>query len=137
MTNKNMRYFNHARHIAEMSDFNRVHIGCVAVQGNRILSTGFNTNKSHPMQAHYNRFREFNGDSICNHSLHAEMACLVPLCGCNIDFNKVDLYIYRIRKDIGKGYVRPCKACMQAIIELGIRNIYYTSNDGFVHESIS
>jgi len=137
MTAKNIKYFNHAKHIAEMSDFNRIHIGCIAVQGNKILSTGFNTNKSHPLQMHYNRFRELHGDGMCKHSLHAEIACLVPLWSCEIDWSKVDLYVYRIRRDIGKGLARCCPACMEAIKELGIKSIYYTTNDGFAHEYIN
>lgn len=136
MTNKNIRCFNYAKHIAELSDYNRIHIGCIAVQGNRILSTGFNTKKSHPLQAHYNSFRKFKGNCVCKHGLHAEMACLVPLWHSNIDWNKVDIYVYRIRKDIGSGFARCCPACMKAIKELGIRNIYYTGNSDYIHERI-
>ena len=31
---------------------------------------------------------------------------------------------------------RPCPSCMAAIKDLGIRNIYYTTDDGFSHEII-
>ena len=31
---------------------------------------------------------------------------------------------------------RPCNACLAAIKDLGIRNIYYTTDDGFVHEKL-
>lgn len=126
-----------AKHVAELSDYKRIHIGCVAVQGNRVLSTGFNSTKSHPLQAHYNRFRQFYGACVCSHTLHAEIACLIPLWGCDIDWGKVDLYIYRLRRDIDHGLSRPCPACLAAIKELGIKNVYYTTDDGYAHEKIA
>lgn len=119
-----------------MSDYSRIHIGCIAVQGNKILSTGFNTNKSHPLQAHYNRFRAFKGTDVCKHGLHAEIACILTLRDSEVDWSKIDLYVYRIRKDIGQGISRPCVGCMTAIRELGIKNVYYTSDCGFIHEVI-
>lgn len=30
----------------------------------------------------------------------------------------------------------PCPSCMAAIKDLGIKDIFYTSNDGYVHERI-
>ena len=32
---------------------------------------------------------------------------------------------------------RPCPSCMAAIKDLGIKDIYYTTNDGFAHEKIN
>ena len=46
------------------------------------------------------------------------------------------LYIYRIRKDQPFGIARPCPSCMAAIRDLGIRDIYYTTNDGYVCERL-
>ena len=31
---------------------------------------------------------------------------------------------------------RPCPSCMAAIRDLGIRDIYYTTNDGYVYERL-
>ena len=31
---------------------------------------------------------------------------------------------------------RPCPSCMAAIRDLGIRDIYYTTNDGYVCERL-
>ena len=44
------------------------------------------------------------------------------------------LYIYRIRKDQPYGMARPCPSCMAAIKDIGIKDIYYTTNDGFSYE---
>ena len=31
---------------------------------------------------------------------------------------------------------RPCPSCMAAIKDMGIKHIYYTTNDGFVYENL-
>lgn len=68
--------------------------------------------------------------------LHAEIHCLNQIRNLNINFLKVKLYIYRIRRDQPFGLARPCPSCMAAIRDLGIRNIYYTTNNGYSYERI-
>lgn len=118
-----------------MSDFKRVHIGCIAVYKNQILSVGYNTNKTHPLQKKYNKFRNINYDNVEPIPfLHAEMSCLLQIKEMDIDFNKVELYIYREDKNGNLAMCRPCKACMKMIDTLGIKNIYYTTNNGYAKE---
>ena len=54
----------------------------------------------------------------------------------NVNFSRVKLYIYRIRVDQPFGMARPCLSCMAAIKDIGIRDIYYTTNDGYVYERL-
>lgn len=68
--------------------------------------------------------------------LHAEINCLNSIRHMDINFSKVKLYIYRSRCDQEYGMSRPCPSCMAAIKDLGIRHIYYTTNDGFAYENI-
>lgn len=128
------RYFKKARQVALISDYQKVHIGCVAVYQGNIISIACNTNKTHPMQKYYNRYREESDAMIPK--LHAEINCLNQLKHLNINFSKVKLYIYRIRNDRPYGMARPCPSCMAAIRDLGIKDIYYTTNDGYVYERI-
>lgn len=134
------KYFTRARNIAAVSDVKQAHIGCVAVYQKRIIGVGCNCNKTHPMQKKYDRFRELNLDGCGGiahlHSLHAEMNCISQIKNLDINFNGVRLYIYRIRKDKPAGLARPCPACMAAIKDLGIRDIYYTTNDGYSYEKL-
>ena len=134
ISNTDYRYFKKARQVALISDYQKVHIGCVAVYQGNIISIAYNTNKTHPMQKYYNRYREESDVMIPK--LHAEINCLNQLKHLNINFSKVKLYIYRIRNDRPYGMARPCPSCMAAIRDLGIRDIYYTTNDGYVHERI-
>ena len=132
--NIDYRYFDKARQIADISDYNRVHIGCIAVYQGQIIGIGCNCNKTHPTQKLYNRYRE-QSDSMLP-KLHAEISCLNQIKHLDINFTKVKLYIYRIRKDQPFGLSRPCLSCMAAIKDLGIRDIYYTTNDGYSYERL-
>ena len=132
--NVDYRYFDKARQIADISDYNRVHIGCVAVYQGQIIGIGCNCNKTHPTQKLYNKYRE-QSDSMLP-KLHAEISCLNQIKHLDINFTKVKLYIYRIRKDQPFGLSRPCLSCMAAIKDLGIQDIYYTTNDGYAYEKL-
>lgn len=128
------KYFDKARQVAEISDYSKQHIGCVAVYQGQVIGLGCNTNKTHPTQKFYNKFR-CNSECMLP-KLHAEMSCINQIRHLNINFQKVKLYTYRIRKDQPHGMSRPCPSCMAAIKDLGIREIYYTTNDGYSYEKL-
>ncbi len=134
MNKSDYKYFEKARMIADTSDYRRIHVGCVAVYQGNVIGTGCNCNKTHPVQKYYNKYRLKSDDLLPK--LHAEINCINSIKGMDINFHKVKLYIYRIRNDRPFGLSRPCPSCMAAIKEIGIRNIYYTSNDGYIHEQI-
>lgn len=134
MTQSDYKYFSKARQAALISDYRKTHIGCVAVYHGSIIGMGCNCNKTHPVQKFYNKYRETRDELLPK--LHAEINCINQIKNYDINFQKVKLYIYRIRKDRPFGISRPCPSCMAAIKDLGIRDIYYTSNDGYVHERI-
>lgn len=135
MTRKQESFFEAAEAVSKTSEFPRVHIGCVVTNGNhRIISSGINSTKTHPIQKKYNAER-FDVN-IGTHSLHAELDALLPLLKEDIDFSKVELYTYRELADGTMAMSRPCPSCMKLIKDLGIRNIYYTTQDGYAHEEI-
>lgn len=118
-----------------MSDFARAPTGCVVAQRGRVLAAGFNSRKSHPQQLRYNRYREFRkGTSPLPAQLHAEVATLVQLKNADVDWNKVDVFIYRLRRDRPHGLARPCPACMRYLRDLGVKSVWYTTDDGVCHE---
>jgi len=134
LRNIDYRYFDKARQVALISDFHKTHIGCIAVHQGQVIGLGCNCNKTHLMQKYYNRYREPSESMLPK--LHAEINCINQIKHLDINFLKVKLYIYRIRKDQPFGLSRPCPSCMAAIKDLGIRDIYYTSNEGYVYERI-
>ena len=149
ITKHDLKCFEHARSISLLADYinstsnSRIRIGCVAVYGNKIISTGFNADRTHPLQAKYNQYRNLNNKENAVHKLHAEIMCLAPLIvppiKFEINWNKIKLYIYRERrcKDQETGNARPCPACMKLITDQGIKHIYYTTDIGFVYENLS
>ncbi len=127
-----------AKQVAENSDFKKTHVGCVIVYKSSVISSGHNTNKTHPMQKRYNRIRSGKfEDNGFTPKMHAEIMALSKLAGARLDTRKLSLYTYRIRKDKAFGLARPCPSCMQAIKDFGIRKICYTTDDGYAEESIS
>lgn len=132
--NTDYKYFDKARQAALISDFHKTHIGCVAVYQGNVIGIGCNCNKTHPMQKKYNKYRKQS--DLMLPKLHAEISCINSIRHLDINFSKVKLYIYRIRKDQLYGLARPCPSCMAAIRDLEIRDIYYTTNDGYVHERL-
>jgi deoxycytidylate deaminase len=135
-----MRFFDKAAEVAAQSDFEQYHVGCIAVLKNRIISASSNKLKTHPKQAEYDKYREFNNNLRSDpkniHSLHAEIACLSMIKERDINYKDVELYIVRLRRDRDYGLARPCAACMNLILNTGIRRIYYSTNISFAFESL-
>ena len=134
LRNIDYKYFNKARQVANISDYKKQHVGCVAVYQGQVIGLGCNTNKTHPIQKFYNKYRMPSDYMLPK--LHAEISCINQIKHLDINFSKVKLYIYRIRKDQPFGLSRPCLSCMAAIKDLGIRDIYYTTNDGYAYEKL-
>ena len=134
ISNTDYKYFDKARHAALVSDYHKTHIGAVAVYQGSIIGIGCNCNKTHPIQKFYNRYRKQS--DLLLPKLHAEINCINSIRHLDINFSRVKLYIYRIRKDQPFGLSRPCPSCMAAINDLGIKDIYYTTNDGYAHERL-
>ena len=134
LSSSDRRYFNKARNVATISDYRKIHVGCVAVYQGQVIGLGCNCNKTHPTQKYYNKYREYSEQLLPK--LHAEINCINQIRHLNINFSKVKLYIYRIRKDQPFGLARPCPSCMAAIKDLGIRYVYYTTNYGYAYEKL-
>jgi deoxycytidylate deaminase len=134
LANADYKYFTKARKVADVSDYPKTHVGCVAVYHSQIIGIGCNCNKTHPKQKYYNKYREISDTMLPK--LHAEISCLNSIRNLDINFSKVKLYIYRVRKDRLYGLSRPCPSCMAAIRDIGIREIYYTTDEGFGYEKL-
>lgn len=135
MTRKQKSFFDAAKAVSESSEFPKVHIGCVITEGNhRIISSGCNSTKTHPLQKQLNRER-FEVDSV--HSLHAEVSALLPLMKEDIDFSKVEVYTHRNYANGKIAMARPCPSCMKLIKDLGIKKIHYTTADGYACEYVN
>lgn len=130
MTKREESLFNIAKEVSTFSDFAGPHIGAVVVCGKTILSTGYNSNKTRPLQHRYNIYRHFNDYQSSIALGHAEINALSRLIGKEIEWERVSIFVYRELKNGEKACSRPCSACMNLIKDLGIKNIYYTDEHG-------
>ena len=134
LTKSHKAYFKAAKAMAELSDFPRVKIGCCAVYKHKIISSGCNSMKTNPTQKRLNIHR-FSVDTP--HTIHAELACLLPLINRkDIDFKDVSLYVYREYKNGHTALSKPCPSCMVFIRELGIRKLYYSGDNSYINEEL-
>ena len=133
--------FKAARKASKNADYtgaNSVQIGCVAVYKGTILAKGCNSDRTHPMQERYNRFRYKNvGNRYLPAKCHAETAVISKIKNLDIDFSKVHIYVYRELRNGKLGMARPCSACMAAIKQLGIKHVHYTTDSGYAAERIT
>lgn len=131
-------FFHHARNACEFSDHERARLGSVLVYKNRIVAMGHNyQHKTSPLQKRLNRLRGFDPNATyCVNSIHAEVACINNAKGLDIDYSKASIFVYRILKDGSRALAKPCPACMGLIREMGIKNIYYTTFEGWEHLEI-
>lgn len=90
LSRADMRYFQKAHQAAEISDYKRTHVGCVAVYQGNIIGIACNTNKTHPMQKYYNRYRYHPQTSYFYPKLHVEINCISSIRHLDINFSKVE-----------------------------------------------
>lgn len=131
--------------IATTSEF-KPQLGAVIMYRGNIIGSGRNTTKSDPIQHRYNSlYRTFN--NIENtyprnlDGLHAEIAAIKSIpynMACSVRYNRATLYVVRVAPGLryGIGMARPCPACINAIRDAGIRNVIYSTDDGFAKETI-
>lgn len=134
ITKSEMSYLNCAKAISKQSN-HRHKIGCVVVNGHKIVSSGYNSDtKTLPIQARIDS-EHFNCE--CSGKVHAETEALIYFIRHHINLNGATLYTYREKKDGSYGCARPCPRCMQLIRLVGIRRLVYTTNDGVAREKLN
>lgn len=139
-----IKMFEQARQEAEKSDYLPFKLGSVVAYKGHIVGRGHNTQKTAPQQCRYNnKYRKFNNSNKpVRHSLHAEMSAMLNVpypVGKDMDWNKASIYIYRISpgKLNGFGCAKPCPACLHAILDMGIKKLYYTDDVGYTFTKLN
>ena len=130
--------FRIASEVSKMSTYRKFHTGCIAVCNHRIVSSGFNSCKSDPLQKELNSIRFIDDmKSGCEHLIHAEVSCIKPLIGSkDLEQGKVKVYVSRTGKNGKARLSRPCPSCMKLLKDSGVRWVYYTGNDEFFKENV-
>ena len=129
MRNRDLKFFNVAKEISKLSDFQPEHIGAIIVLRNEVISTGYNRSKSSPSQGIWSA-RAGRPEAIYT---HAEISCLDKL-SFRDDFRLAKIYVYRETKNGTLANARPCEICTMALKAYGVNHIFYTTNDGYAEE---
>lgn len=131
-----IRMMKFAREVSKLSDFKQTSIGAVITYKRKeILSVGFNSNKTNPIQKKFNTYRNFRNPECAIHKLHAECDALSKLPWFvyenGFDMRNSCIYIYREHKkthDLALSL--PCPACMEAIKSNHVGRIVYCIENG-------
>lgn len=127
MTRKEKGFMMMARDASLLSDYYKAHIGAILVEGNHVVSSGYNKKRTHPLQKELNKERGFS----CSNGVHAEVDCLSWLIGKkDVDFSRMKLFVYREDKTGRPCICRPCAACQKLINSLGIKEVWYLDEEG-------
>jgi deoxycytidylate deaminase len=104
-----------ARYFAAKSQSRQRH-GAVVVKGGRVLGTGYNKNKNHPMQV--------SPEHIKTHcSRHAEVEAIRD---ANWNVRGAILYVARVNNQGQDRNSKPCNYCMVVIDSTQIKKVIYT-----------
>lgn len=98
---------------------NGYRLGAVIVNKKRIEAARFNCLKSHPKLCKYFQYPY----------LHAEAHAILSLGLSNCE-NK-SIYVARVLRDGSWALAKPCKDCQRLISDVGIKEVYYSTNKGF------
>lgn len=124
-TKRTQRYISLALTAALTSTYTRVRIGAVIVDGNYVVAKAANLCTSHPRQYHYNNKANRLAPA---HACHAEIHALVRSKA--YDLTSSEIFVARMDRAGRLAMCRPCRACLLAIQEAGIRTITYTTSKG-------
>lgn len=90
----------------------------------KILATGVNNNKSHPL------FKKYFIHASC----HAEIVALISVL--YYDYDNLSMFVCRTKGDGSMGNAKPCPMCVNSIYDNGKFNkIYWTNDNGEISMS--
>lgn len=109
---------------------NRAKLAASLVIRNEIISVGYNSYKTHPLQKRFSKnieaiFKHAEVDCIINALRHVEPE----------DLEKATLYVHRVKKLTkdhkywSDGYSEPCCGCKQAIEHFKIKRVVYSTDE--------
>ena len=129
-------FFRAAEAVSSLSDHPRFRLGCVLIDGRRIISSGYNSfTKCSPLQKKMDVSR-FGSPDQHKGPVHAETACLLPLIRQGYDMSRSDLYIVRRHRNGSLAISRPCPGCMSLLRASGVRRVFFSVEGGFSEERI-
>ncbi len=98
-------------------------LGAVIVKRGRIVGMGYNQLKTHTRA------------NTKYSTIHAEFDAMRGVDP--IDLQGADCYVFRQTRQGNLARSKPCPCCQSLLSQAGIRNVYYTSPEGYHHMRIN
>lgn len=117
LTKRDKKFFEIAKRLSKKSEHHRHHIGCVITNGSKLVGLGFNRLKTHTRSTH-----PF-------HSIHAELHAILGITVSDLRGSKV--YVYRENFWGQLAMSKPCPTCHKMLQDLGVREVFYTCENGY------
>ena len=116
--------------IQNSNSLSRAKLAASLVLRNEIISIGYNSYKTHPLQKRFSK----NIEAIFK---HAEVDCIINALRHvdSADLERATLYVYRVKKLTkdhdywSDGYSEPCCGCKQAISHFKIKKVLYSTDE--------
>lgn len=129
MNSRDLKYMAFVRRLAINNNM-RMKLAACLVLRNEVISVGFNSDKSHPLQKRFSK----NNDAIFK---HAEVDCIIKALRIveQEDLKDATLYVYRVKKtnkgDVNwvSGLAEPCSGCSKAIEHFGIKKTVFSTDE--------
>ena len=123
-TKKINRLFTLARNIAYNSPYGKIRHGAVIIKGGSILNASFN-------KENYSSFgTRFRLPHRGHATVHAELGCILGLTRDSTV--GADVYVCRINRDGDYRNSKPCSMCHEALKHVGVKRVYYTTNNNTI-----
>lgn len=91
----------------------------------KIISYGFNSSKTHPLQAKFSK----NEHAI---HLHAEVDAIRNALKMGLDIEGTTMLVARALKDGTPALAKPCEGCQRALVHFGVADVVWTVADEFL-----
>jgi tRNA(Arg) A34 adenosine deaminase TadA len=118
------RYFSLARNMAYGSPYGKIRHGALLLKGGSVINASYN-------KENYSSFgKRFRSPLRGHTTVHAELGCIL---GLSRDVTSgADLYVCRINRSGEFRFSKPCSMCHEALKHVGVKRVYYTTNDNTI-----
>lgn len=115
------RWFTFAKRYLNKCDHRSHHIVAMILINRKLIAVGWNdTNKTHPEMFELN----------CHKKLHAELMAINKVKHKH-DLSKAQMVIYAQTKAGNQVLGKPCPYCYELIKKYGIKDVIYSSHEGY------
>mgnify|MGYP003122310128 CR=1 FL=1 len=107
---RHQRFERIARTQVVKSTVPRYNLSAMIVKGGRIVARGVNRMSR-------------------DRSVHAEVAALSQMIRRKANPEGAEIHVYRFLADGSYGLAKPCQECQKALLEAGIKRVWYSNDD--------